>query len=137
MVGEIRWHYRFHNFSRAYFLLNEALEDEVEELNDLEKEGVIQRFEFTFELGWNTLKDRMEYDGVAMASVTPRSVIRTAAASGLIDDGQAWIDMLEDRRKTSHRYDIELREEVLGNIRDSYLPVLEALQARLLADMSE
>ena len=112
------------------------MEEGVEELNDLEKEGVIRRFEFTFELGWNTLKDRMEYDGVVMASVTPRSVIRTAAA-GLIDDGQTWMDMLEDRRNTSHRYDMELRDEVLGHIRDNCLPVLESLLNRLSSDMRE
>ena len=137
MTQEIRWQYRFHNFSRAYSLLSEAIEEEVDALNNLEKEGVIQRFEFTFELGWNTLKDRMEYDGVVMESVTPRNVIRTAAATGLITDGQTWIDMLEDRRNTSHRYDIELLEEVLSNIRDNYLPVLETLHERLLAEMEE
>lgn len=137
MAQEIRWHYRFDNFSRAYSLLSEALAGEVVKLNDLEKEGVIQRFEYTFELGWNALKDRLEYDGVAMDSVTPRSVIRTAAATGLIVDGQTRIDMLEDRRKTSHLYGIELLEEVLGNIRDSYLPVLETLHERLSAEIAE
>ena len=57
---EIRWHYRFRNFSRAYTLLSEALEREVEELNELEREGAIQRFEYTFQLAWLTLKDRLE-----------------------------------------------------------------------------
>ena len=137
MKQEIRWHYRFHNFSRAYSLLSEALAEEVDGLNDLEKDGVIQRFKYTFELSWNTLKDRMEYDGVATDSVTPRSVIHTAAATGLIADGQTWIDMLEDRRNITYRYDIELHEEVLGNIRDNYLPVLETLRERLSAEMAE
>ena len=135
MAEEIRWQYRFQNFSRACSLLREAFEREIAELNDLEKEGIIQRFEFTFELGRNTLKDRMEYDGVAMDSVTPRSVIRTAAATGLISDGKTWIDMLEDRRNTSLSYDIALFEEVLGNIRDNYLPILKTLHDRLLAEM--
>ena len=70
MAQEIRWQYRFRNFSRAFSLLREALDGEVEDLNDLEKEGVIQRFEYTFELSWNTLKDRLEYDGMVMESVT-------------------------------------------------------------------
>ena len=137
MAEEIRWHYRFHNFSRAYSLLREALEDEIENLNDLEKEGVIQRFEYTFELSWNTLKDRLEYDGVVMQSVTPRNVIRTAVATGLISDGQTWTNMLEDRRSTSHRYNIELLESVLSNIRKNYLPILETLHNRLSAEMLE
>ena len=137
MTQEIRWQYRFRNFSRAFTLLREALEGEVEDLNDLEKEGVIQRFEYTFELSWNTLKDRLEYDGVIMDSFTPRNVIRTAAATGLIADGQTWINMVEDRRNTSHCYDMELLETVLGNIRDSYLPILEALHERLSRELQE
>lgn len=137
MVQEIRWQYRFQNFSRAYSLLRAAFEGDVDELNDLEKEGAIQRFEYTFELSWNTLKDRLEYDGVIMDSVTPRNVIRTAAAAGLIADGQTWIDMLGDRRNTSQRYDIELMETVLNNIGENYLPILEALHRRLSSEMPE
>ncbi len=136
MAEEIRWQYRFYNFSRAYSLLRAAFDKEVDELNDLEKEGVIQRFEYTFELSWNTLKDRLEHDGVIMQSVTPRNVIRTAVATGLVADGQTWVDMLEDRRNTSHRYDIEMLENVLGNIRDNYLTILEELHQRLLTEMS-
>ena len=137
MTQEIRWQYRFRNFSRAFSLLSQALEGGYEDLNDLEKEGVIQRFEYTYELSWNTLKDRLEYDGVIMDSVTPRNVIRTAAATGLIADGQTWIDMLEDRISTSHRYDIELLDSVLSNIKNNYLPILYALHQRLLRELQE
>ena len=137
MNEEIRWHYRFRNFSRAFSLLSRALEGEIEELNDLEKEGVIQRFEYTFQLSWNTLKDHLEQDGVVMQSVTPRSVIRTAAAAGMITDGQTWIQMLEDRRNTSHLYNIEMLDNVVGNIRDNYLSVLDAMYQRLMMEMPE
>ena len=137
MAQEVRWHYRFRNFSRAYSLLSEALEEGVDGLNDLEKEGVIQRFEYTFELAWNTLKDRLEYDGVVMESVTPRNVIRTATSVGLIADGQTWVNMLEDRRNTSHRYDIAILGDVLNNIEDNYLPVLYVLHHRLLMEIPE
>ena len=137
MAQEIRWKYRFRNFARAFSLLSEALEGEVDDLNDLEKEGVIQRFEYTFELSWNTLKDRLEYDGVVMQSFTPRNVIRTAVATGLVVDGQTWINMLEDRRNTSHRYDVGLLESVLSNIQNNYLPILEALHRRLSEEMPE
>ncbi len=138
MTQEIRWHYRFNNFSRAYTLLGEAFEDEVWGLNQLEQEGVIQRFEYTFELGWNTLKDRLEYDGVVMDSVTPRNVIRTAATAKLISDEEAeiWIDMLDDRRNTAHRYESDILEEVLESIQDSYLPALDKLYQRLLAEVT-
>ena len=137
MVGEIRWHYRFHNFSRAYFLLSEALMGEVEELNDLEKEGVIQRFEFTFELGWNTLKDRMEYDGALISPATPRSVIREAVSAGIINDGETWIDMLTDRNSTSHTYNFATFESVIRNVQARYLSILNDLYLRLVEEVLE
>ena len=137
MACEIRWQCRFRNFSRAYSLLREALEGEIEDLNDLEKAGVMRRFKYTFELSWNTLKDRLEHYGIIMDSVTPRNVIRTAAATGWIADGQTWINMLEDRISTSHRYDIELLESVLSNIPNNYLPILDAFQQRLSRELQE
>ena len=137
MTQEIRWHYRFQNFSRAYNLLNEAFESGIQVLNQLEREGAIQRFEFTFELGWNMLKDRLEYDGVVMDSVTPRNIIRTAAAAGLIPDGQTWIDMLDDRRITSHQYDASILEAVLERIQERYLPALDELYQRFLAEVPD
>ena len=105
MNTEIRWEYRFANFRRAYVLLSGAFDDGVEALSQLEREGVIQRFEYTFELAWLTLKDRLEYDGVALTTVTPRNVIRQAFHAKLIADGDAWIDMLTDRNLMSHTYD--------------------------------
>ena len=70
---EIRWHYRFRNFSRAFRRLQDALQEGAETLNELEQEGVIQRFEYTFELAWNTLKDRLEHDGMVLSPVTART----------------------------------------------------------------
>ena len=121
---EIRWHYRFRNFSRAYILLSEALEREVEELNELEREGAIHRFEYTFQLAWLTLKDRLEYGGIVFTEVTPRNVIQQAFAARLIDDAEVWIDMLVDRNLMSHTYDFARFQTVLESVRRRYLPVL-------------
>ena len=137
MVEEIRWQYRFTNFARAFLLLQEALENGVEVLNELEREGVIQRFEYTFELAWNTLKDRMEYDGIALATVTPRNVIREAFQARLIEDGEAWIDMLNDRNLMSHTYDSARFEHVIRNIVRRYLPILQEMYARLNEEMPQ
>ena len=131
MTREVRWHYRFRNFSRAYILLSEATEREVGELNQLEREGVIQRFEYTFELAWNTLKDRLEYAGVALTEVTPRNVIRQAFAAKLIADAETWTDMLVDRNLMSHTDDFSRFEAVINNIRDRYMAVLEEMYLRL------
>ena len=137
MAQEIRWHYRIRNFSRAYSLLREALDVPIEDLNQLEREGVIQRFEFTFELAWQLLKDRMEYDGVVMESVMPRNIFRQATSSGLVLNGQVWEAMIEDRNKMSHRFDCDLFEGVLANVRNSYLPAFDNLYQILTAEISE
>ena len=137
MSQEIRWQYRFNNFSRAYALLREALEDGVEPLNQLELEGVIQRFEFTFELSWNLLKDRLEYDGLVIATVTPRNVLREAYRAKLIDDCETWIDMLIDRNLMSHTYDFDKFKAVVENIHSRYLTVLNDIYQRLVAEVQE
>ena len=113
MNTEISWEYRGANFQRAYLLLSEAFDDGVEALSQLGREGVIQRFKYTFELAWLTLKDRLEYDGVALTTVTPRNVIRQAFQAKLVVDGDAWIDMLSDRNLMSHTYDFALFEAVI------------------------
>ena len=130
MAEEVRWRYRFRNFSRAYALLSEALDQEVAELNQLEREGAIQRFEYTFQLAWLTLKDRLEYGGIVLTEVTPRYVIQQAFAAKLIDDAEVWIDMLVDRNLMSHTYDFARFEEVLGSVRNRYLAVLGDLYER-------
>lgn len=137
MAEEIRWHYRFRNFSRAFTLLREALEGQVETLSQLEREGVIQRFEYTFELAWNLLKDRLEYEGIALPTVTPRQVIRQAYQARFIQDGEAWINMLTDRNLMSHTYDCEKFEAVVRKIQSQYLVILGELYERLSLEALE
>lgn len=137
MNQEVRWRYRFRNFSRAYTLLREATERDVSELNELEREGVIQRFEYTFELAWNTLKDRLEYGGVVLTEVTPRNVIRQAFAAKLVPDAETWTDMLIDRNLMSHTYDFARFEAVIQNIRSRYLSVLDDLYLRVGAEVMD
>lgn len=136
MTAEIRWHYCFRNFSHAFSLLREALDGPIEGLTQLEREGVIQRFEFTFELSWQLLKDRLEYDGALISPVTPRNVIREAASTGLVNDGQIWEEMIEDRNRMSHRFDCDLFEGILGNVRGDYLPAFGELHHRMNAEIA-
>ncbi len=90
------------DFSNAVIRLNEALYDNKTK-SALEIDGTIQRFEFTFELAWKLMKAILSYKGIA--SDSPRSAIKEAFRTNLLSDGDAWIDMLEDRNKTSHLYD--------------------------------
>ena len=125
MRSSIRWKQRFENFEHAFLLLKEAFEKNLAELSDLEKEGVIQRFEYTFELAWKTLKDYLIYNGVAFDQITPRSVIKEAFAAKIIKDGQTWIDMLEQRNLMAHTYDREVFDAVFSSISRRYVIALE------------
>lgn len=124
-MNDIRWKQRFENFERAFLLLKEAFEKDIAVMSDLEKEGIIQRFEYTFELAWKTLKDYLIYNGVSFDQITPKSVIKQAFAAKIIEDGQVWIDMLEQRNLMSHTYDSESFETVFHNISGQYLAALE------------
>lgn len=125
MTDAIRWKQRFENFERAFLLLQEAFGNDPSEMSDLEKEGAIQRFEYTFELAWKTLKDYLVYNGVVFDPITPRSVIKQAFAARIIKDGRTWIDMLEQRNVMSHTCDKESFEAVCDNISRHYLAALE------------
>ena len=137
MPDEIRWQYRFKNFSRAFSLLREALEEKGQALNQLEREGVIQRFEYTFELAWNLLKDRLEHDGIVLPTVTPRQVIRQAFQAKLIKDGDTWIAMLTDRNLMSHTFDCAKFDAVIDRIQRRYLAILGELYERLSLEVME
>jgi nucleotidyltransferase substrate binding protein (TIGR01987 family) len=121
---DIRWHQRLHNFERALGLLAEALKNGPAPLNQLEKEGVVQRFEYTLELAWKTLKDYLEESGLVLTAVTPRQVIKDAFAAKILADGQTWIDMIDHRNLLSHTYDPVNFEEAVDAIHDRYLAAL-------------
>jgi nucleotidyltransferase substrate binding protein (TIGR01987 family) len=127
MTNDIRWKQRFQNFDRAVVLLREPIEQGIESLSDLEKEGTIQRFEFAVELDWKTLKDYLEHSGAVISSITPRAVIKDAFAARILSDGQVWIDMLDHRNLLAHTYDGSAFQSAVLAVRDRYLPAMEAL----------
>ena len=98
---------------------------------------VIQRFEYTFELAWNTLKDRLEHDGIVLSPVTPRTVIRRALQAKLISEGERWIDMLGDRNRMSHTYDSDTVAAIIKEIEETSLDRLNELHGRLSREMAE
>jgi len=118
-----RWKYRFVNYKRAFNLLREAMEQET--LSQLEQEGVIQRFEYTMELAWKTMKDYLESQNVVFDQITPRAVIRRAFEAGIIKDGETWQNALDARNKMSHTYNFETFGKVVADIRQQYLAVLD------------
>jgi nucleotidyltransferase substrate binding protein (TIGR01987 family) len=128
---DIRWQQRLTNFERALRLLREAMAEGPEALNQLEKEGVIQRFEYCFELAWKTMKDYMEASGIVFDVVMPRQVIKDAFAAKVLNDGATWIAMLDHRNLLSHTYNPVVFEQAVAAIHQRYLPQLEQLHTFL------
>lgn len=126
MNPDIRWKQRFENYEKALRLLREALAD-IDALSDLEKEGTVQRFEFTVELAWKTLKDYLEYSGVLLTQNTPKNVVKQAFAAKIISDGQLWMDMLDCRNALSHKYDETAFDKAVHEMAERYLSGLEEL----------
>ncbi|MEB2786873.1 nucleotidyltransferase substrate binding protein [Algoriphagus persicinus] len=127
MENDIRWKQRFENFSKAVKLLEEVQSLDLGKISQLEKEGIIQRFEFTLELGWKTLKDRMESDGLVLPQISPKIVVKEAFKAKYIDRIEIWIDMINDRNLLSHTYDFTVMEEVIPDIQKRYSAALSDL----------
>jgi len=136
-MQDIRWKQRFNNFNRAFLLLREAMENDLATLSQLEKEGIIQRFEYTFELAWKVLKDKMENDGIVLDQISPKAVIRQAYIAKFIDDPETWLKMIGDRNLMSHTYDFVKFEAVIQSIADDYLPMLQEWYLHLLTEINE
>ena len=124
---DVRWKQRYANYKKAVMQLTEFVEKP--DLNKFEVQGLIQCFEYTFELAWKTAKDYLEAQGFSVKS--PRQTIQLAFQSELIADGHVWIDALEKRNLMAHTYDENTIKEAERLIRDNYYSMLKALQDEL------
>ena len=117
---DIRWKQRFQNYKKALITMTNAVElASSRPLTDLEKQGMIQGFEFTFELAWNVMKDYLEEQGI-IGIIGSKGAVRQAFDKGLIEDGQVWMDMIRDRNLTSHSYDEKTAEDLVTAIMSVY-----------------
>ncbi len=128
---DIRWIQRFNHFVKALSQLKEAVAlAQLRPLSKLEEQGLIQAFEFTHELAWNTLKDFLESRG-AQNLYGSKDATRAAFKTGLIENGEAWMDMVESRNLTSHTYDEATAAQISSAIRNTYFAEFEALHIKL------
>jgi len=125
---DIRWHQRFINFNKAFNQLERFIEKKV--LNEMEEQGLIKSFEYTYELAWKTLQDLLNEKGYNNI-VGPRPVIEQCFQDGYITDGMAWMHMHKSRNLTSHTYDENVVKEIIEDIRNVYFMLLKNLQIRL------
>lgn len=128
---DIRWQQRFSNFQKALKQLKNAIELQNErELTNLEKQGLIQAFEFTHELAWNVIKDYFEYQG--NNSITgSRDATREAFNKGIIENGEGWMEMIKSRNKSSHTYNEEVAEEIVLRITETYFSLFKKLSEKM------
>ncbi|MCX7726588.1 MAG: nucleotidyltransferase substrate binding protein [Chitinispirillaceae bacterium] len=129
MDNDVRWIQRLQNFKKAFSLLREVIEatEDISKLESIVKEGIIQRFEYTFELAWNTLKDKMIEDGLKVEKISPKYVFKLAYQSRYIDDIEIWLDMVNDRNLMSHTYNLSKFDDVLVKLQKVYYPCINKL----------
>lgn len=131
MTQDIRWQQRLSNYHKALAQLEHAVMLSVQrELSDLEKQGMIQAFEFTHELAWSCLKDFLEYKGQSEIYGS-RDATRKAFELQLIEDGDAWMSMIQSRNRSSHTYNQKVMAEIIDEITGSYCPLFRTLADKL------
>ena len=122
-----RWKQRLQNLNQAVKRLEDACG--LEKYSELEAAGLVQTYEFTFELAWNTMKDRLTFEGFDVKS--PRETIKKAFTVGLIPDADQWLEALQTRNLFTHTYDEDLAAEAIGMIRERLWPMIERLAGKL------
>lgn len=123
-----RFEERRKEYEKALNRLEEALKEKETEITI---DGVLHRFEFTFELAWKTMKDYLEYVGVIDKTGSPREIIQSAFQYGMIQEGNAWINMMLARNSLSHLYDEEKSRDVYKEVKNTYLKLLQDLNKKL------
>lgn len=129
---DIRWIQRFNNFNKAFAQLENAVEKG--DYSELERQGLIKAFEFTYELAWNTLKDFL-IEGGYVDLIGSKDTIRLAYKVGLIEDGDNWMNMIKSRNLSSHTYNKETAEEIQESIQNTYYFLFKVFQERMQAEI--
>jgi len=122
---DIRWQQRLANYSKALDQLSNAIiTSQQRPLSELEKQGLIQAFEFTHELAWNVMKDYFAYQGNPGITGS-RDAAREAFQKGLVVDGEGWMEMIKSRNQTSHTYQQKVADEIAGKIVGQYFTLFQ------------
>lgn len=132
MMENTRWEQRFENYLKALLQLENAVKlSEERELTDLEKQGLIQAFEFTHELAWNVIKDYFFFQGNSEI-IGSRDATREAFKVGLVQDGEGWMEMIQSRNKTSHTYNEDIASEIAEKIIEWYFDLFKGFEEKMM-----
>jgi len=131
MPDDIRWVQRFSSYTKALAALERSVTTAQERnLNEMEEQGFVQSFEFTFELSWKLLKDYLESKGFKDFHGS-RDCFRLAFQEGLINDGEVWMEMIDTRNRSSHTYDENITKEIISLVLSTYFSMLEKLSRKM------
>ena len=122
-----RFEERQSDYKKALLKLKEALQ---EEPTEIVIDGILHRYEFTFELAWKTIKDYLEYMGIVNKVGSPRENIQLAYQQDIINDGELWIEMMLSRNSLSHLYDEETSRKIYNDIKNKYIQAFEKLEEK-------
>ena len=128
---DIRWQQRLANYAKALEQLGSAVATSKQRpLSELEKQGLIQAFEFTHELAWQVMKDYFAYQGNPDITGS-RDAAREAYQKGLVEDGEGWMEMIKSRNQTSHTYQQKVADEIAGHIVERYFPLFQQFMHKM------
>ncbi len=128
MQNDIRWKQRFYNYQKALVQLTKFIEKG--ELSELEEQGIIKAFEYTYELAWNVIKDYYEEQGEVSIQGS-RDALRLAFQRGLITDGDNWMKMIKSRIASVHTYNLEVAQQINQDIHDIYFQLFIELKEKM------
>jgi nucleotidyltransferase substrate binding protein (TIGR01987 family) len=128
MQNDIRWKQRFYNYQKALVQLTKFIERG--ELSELEEQGIIKAFEYTYELAWNVIKDYYEEQGEVSIQGS-RDALRLAFQRGLISDGDNWMNMIKSRIASVHTYNLEVAQQINQDIHDIYFQLFIELKEKM------
>ena len=128
MQNDTRWKQRFYNYQKALVQLTKFIEKG--ELNELEEQGIIKAFEYTYELAWKVIKDYYEEQGEVSVQGS-RDALRLAFQRGLITDGDNWMNMIKSRIASVHTYNLEVAQQINQDIHDIYFQLFIELKEKM------
>lgn len=128
MQEDIRWKQRFYNYQKALSQLTKFIEKG--KLSELEEQGIIKAFEYTYELAWNVIKDYYEEQGEVNIQGS-RDALRLAFQRGLIADGDNWMKMIKSRIASVHTYNLEVAQQINQDIHDIYFQLFIELKEKM------